>query len=311
MDDEQLSLVREVQEALAKEPTATFKYKEVARAIEDIPQAISNIIRRNADRTCEILKSRHNVLPEIVDFSTVLSANTWETILHLCKDQMDHGLKIEFLASVPPLTRTILDALMTLVYLFDDPVERCRRYFVSGWGKGMVHYGRMQERYGTDPRWEKWLRAFHASTEGLLESVTPTDEEKADLKLAGYWPGPGKMAKACRDPKRKELLDLLNTMFYGQLSEDSHLAFPGLARRLAVLHKPVEGMPLFDKQRYRTVTFVTAQTLYVAYLSEVVGELGLSYQKERLRAVWAKMSLSPYWDNAIMLYEKRYEEWLR
>jgi hypothetical protein len=119
------------------------------------------------------------------------------------------------------------------------------------------------------------------------------------------------MTKGCHDPKRKALLELLNALFYIELSEDSHPAFPGLARRSGLLDKDVPGMPEINPQHYRTHVFMTALTIYVSLLSEVVGELGLNHEKERLRLVWQKITSNPNWDNVIMLFNTRYDEWLR
>jgi hypothetical protein len=305
--DHLMALMKELQDDLAKQGKFVFEYKKITRALEEIPQAIVERIKRNQDGLKGWLSAKQLVLPVLVEMVTRVSANTWDTILFLCDENMDHGRKIEFLASVPPLARTLADTLFTFVYTFDKPEERSHRFAVSGWGKAMIHWNRMNDTHGADPRWQTWLRGFRASAESMLDFAPATDAEKADLETTAYWPHPGKMIKGCTDPTRKAFLEVLRTWFYAELSEDSHLSYPGLVRRSAILLEPMEGMPSLDPQNYRTMVFLSALTVYAALLSEIVCQLALEHEKGRLRDVWTMITANPYWHQAIALHDARYK----
>jgi hypothetical protein len=303
--DHLLALMKELHDDLAKQGKIVFDYRKIARALEEIPQAIVERIKRNQDGLKASLSAKQLVLPSLVEMVTRVSANTWDTIYFLCGENMDHGRKIEFLASVPPLTRTLADTLFTVVYIFDQPEERSRRFAVSGWGKAMIHWNRMNDTHGADPRWQTWLRGFRASAESTLDFAPATDAEKADLETAARWPNPGKMTKGCADATRKAFLEALQIWVYAELSEDSHVSYPGLVRRSAILHKPMEGMPPLDPQNYRTMVFLSTLTVYTALLSEIACQLALDYEKGRLRDVWTMITANPDWHQAIALHDAR------
>jgi len=305
--DHLTALVKELHEERTAEPPFVFEYKKIGTALEEIPKAIIERIKRNQDGLYDWLRAKQPVLPVLVEMVTRVSANTWDTILFLCGENMDHGRKIEFTASVPPLARTLADTLFAFVYIFDQPEENSRRFAVSGWGKGMIYWNRMSETHGTDPRWQTWLRGFRASVESTLDFAPATEKEKADLETAAYWPNPGKMIRGCSDEARKSFLDALQTWVYADLSEDTHLAYPGLVRRGAILDKePASGIPLVNPQRYRTMVFLSALTVHVAVLSEIASQLALDHEKGRLRNVWGVITANPDWHQAIALYDARY-----
>jgi hypothetical protein len=305
--EELIRVMKEVEEGIASAERPAFEYKQIATALEEIPQAISNRIKRNDDGLHASLRARHEMLPATIDYCVRVAANTWRTILFLCGENMDHGRRVEFVSSVPPLARSILDALISATYIFDDTAANARQFIVSGWGKGMVHYARMKDRYGSDPRSELWLKGFLAATQSLLEVVTLTDQEKVDPDRAAWWPTPGRMR--FRDAKRKQLVELLDDLFYAELSGDSHMTFPGLVRRSSLLDS-VEGLPDVDPQRVRFHVFMTGLTIFVSLLSEIAGELNLSHEKTRLLAVWATLTAHPDWYEPHRLFAERYASWL-
>jgi len=301
------ALVTELQEDLAKQSKTVFEFHKIRLAMEEIPLAMVERITRNQDGLKDWLSTKQLVLPMLVKMVTRVSANTWDTILFLCSDNMNHGRKIEFLASIPPLARTLADTLFTLIYIFDDPEERSRRFAVSGWGKAMIHWNRMNVTHGTDPRWQTWLRGFRASAESTLDFAPATEAEKADLETAARWPNPGRMTRSCRDATRKSFLEVLQTWVYAELSEDSHLSYPGLVRRSAILQKPMAEIASPDPQKYRTIVFLSALTVYTAVLSEIACQLSLDHEKGRLREVWMMITANPDWYQAVALHDARYK----
>jgi hypothetical protein len=200
-----------------------------------------------------------------------------------------------------------VDTIFTFVYIFDKPEERCHGFALSGWAKGMIHWNRMSDAHGADPRWRTWLRGFRASVDTTLDFAPATDAEKADLQTTARWPHPGGMTKNCTDPARKAFMKTLQDWVYAEMSEDSHLSYPGLVRRSAILLRPIEGMPSPDPESYRTMVVLSALTVYAALLSEISCQLSLDHEKGRLRDdVWTVLTANPDWHLPIALHDARY-----
>jgi hypothetical protein len=95
----------------------------------------------------------------IVHGSTRVVINTFRTIGFLCvENPQDWRHRPEFVASVLPLTLTILECVFTLVYLFEDPAGRSTQYVKAGWRQLWEETQRQQERYGANTIWAEYLR---------------------------------------------------------------------------------------------------------------------------------------------------------
>ncbi len=217
---------------------------------------------------------------------------------------------------------------MTVIFMFDDPPVNVRWYYAGAWRD---RYEKLQElvtKYGSDPTWKVRLDVERADVDQIAKLSSITQDErntvdkilalkakqqeptKADKKdLIRFWPNPGKFSKQVSDTSRGVFLNHLDDWFYGDLSQASHLSFTGLERRGGAYARPARG---FDLERHhddsRSAFMGDFLAIYSALLSEVSCQLGLDYEKKRLReAVWPAINgLDP-----AELYKKRYEDWLR
>lgn len=126
-----------------------------------------------------------------------ITQNTYESIRYLCADKpADAGRKLEFSVSVPPLARTILDTLCTVIFLFDNVQQRISWYHKSGWRETYEEYVLYKNAYGGDPQWAKHLSMLEALIKYGQHTWGITDEEaKNPKKYIHWWPNPGKMAR--------------------------------------------------------------------------------------------------------------------
>jgi hypothetical protein len=122
--------------------------------------------------------------------------------------------------------------------------------------------------------------------------------------LKGYdlwFPNPGGMHREAQTQLVKDFFRFLDDWHYGRLSQDSHLSYMGLVRRGGVLSDEHLGE---NQERYRSQVSLTALTLYVALLSEVIIHAGLPFEKRRIRNVWEYIDAYP---GAAELWKERYE----
>lgn len=176
----------------------------------------------------------------------------------------------------------------------------------------LAEHQRRLGKHGADPAWKTWFDASEADIEQVAKLANITPVERANPMSIPFWPNPGKFGgKQCptRDSKRGDFLRFLNEWFYGNLSGDSHLTFPGLVRRAGFYVRLAAGIDLEEHHALARSKFLfESLSLYVAILSEISGELRFEHEKTRLRGIWSR--LSPAWVDAAEFFARRYDEWI-
>jgi hypothetical protein len=185
--------------------------------------------------------------------------NTYDTIRYFCADiPPDSTRRPEFAYSAPPLSRTILDGVFTLSFMFEDKRARWSQFEKSGWREAHEDLERHGAAYGSDPDWTEWLNGMAATNEGLRRLAKVTPSEIANPKLIPWWPNPGKMPKMMSDPARQVFLQRLNDWFYKELSGKGHLSLIGFASGPAHLLLP-EGTDMDLVHKYRSNSVFNAR----------------------------------------------------
>ena len=267
--------------------------------------AVGNKLEREWPRKWSVYPEAAVVLRGTI----AVTENTYHTVRILCADPHPHpSVRPEFVASVPPLARTVLDSLFTLVFLFEDLPVRIKWYLKSGWRELSEEHHRYRQTYGTDPTWSEWLSKQGAFLDQMRVDWNITPEEQANPSIIPWWPTPGQMkAHKVTSQTRTDYLSYLNDWYYRELSADSHLSWPGLARRsMHFLDKNREQRNR-DLNKFRSDCFTVTIALVLAVLSEIQIELGYDL-KERLKYVWGV--LNPGFLMVRELYKYRYEKLL-
>lgn len=122
-----------------------------------------------------------------------VAENTYKTIRFICADSPpDPSRKLEYALSVPPLTRTILDSVFTVVFIFEDLPARTEWFYKSGWRELYEEHQRYQNTYGSDQKWATWLAEKSALIENTKACWGITPEEASNPNTIKWWPNPGK-----------------------------------------------------------------------------------------------------------------------
>ncbi|HEV7920010.1 MAG TPA: hypothetical protein VGR02_04380 [Thermoanaerobaculia bacterium] len=283
---------------------------------EDLPRLDFELIRQpldslavatvnKIDREWPASIDRHPATKIVLRLLIAISENTYRTIRYFSAEKPPDGArKLQYTLSAPPLARTILDALFTVVFLFEDLHERTSWYVRAGWREMEEKRSRFQSAYGSEPSWHEYLSSYGAVVAEDRELWSISDAEIADLKRLKYWPTPGKMSEACASEERRKYLRYLNDWFYRELSQDSHLSWPGLWRRggYFLFPKPSnEERTILEKVRSDNLSI--AVILLLALISEIELELRLGLA-DRAKYVWG--ILVPYAGEAKEIYDLRY-----
>ena len=219
----------------------------------------------------------------------------------------------EYSLSVPPLNRTILDNLFTVLFVLEDLPGRCAWYHKAAWREERLEYDRYVAEYGHLPEWQEWLGRLKAHLDFGVSFIGISREEVANPSKMRSWPNAGAMPSYALSPKAsvppgRSFMKYLNDWFYKDLSQQAHLGGTGLMKRASVLlhdrHDPERERALKKNQYFwwgQTITL----TLALASELEAYFDFGL---RERLRYLWGLVV--PVVVVAKEVYDKRYAELL-
>jgi hypothetical protein len=295
----------------ASQPAGHFDYRSIASELDGLIQPILDAIGTTKAKD---LQTFEKGLPHVLALTAVISSAPWHSIRFLCWERPEVGWQRDFIYSVPPLARTLLDSLFNLMFMFDNPKDNVHWFLAGGWCDQQRAYNRFKEKYGKKDAWQTWFAASSVDikqTEDHLVDITDAERKRPDRPLKGFWPNPGQMGgkqHPIRDQSRARFLKYTNDWFYKELSGDSHLSLTGLLNR-GGHHLPLAaGVDPDDLYKLTRSKFAgTALTIYVALLSEISVELSLAQEKATLSTIWKNLEL---WPDAADLHKERYERLL-
>lgn len=207
---------------------------------------------------------------------THVAVNTYETIKYFCAEKPEDPFrKIEFADAAPPLLRSLVDEIFTVVFIAEDFPNRVQAYYRAGWREAVEHDAAHRAQYGDDPAWREWFERTAELLASMKRDSGITDAESANPALVPYWPIPSQMKRKCQRMVTREFFEYLDAWFYRELSQAAHLSFPGLSHRggtfLRAKDDPIrEG----EWRKKRSDAVATAATLLLAFLTDVTLSIG-------------------------------------
>ena len=279
----------------------TLPFETIREPLDSILVTVANKLEREWPSRWSSLPGAAILLRAIVN----VAGNTYKSIRFICADVPPDPLRRpEYALSVPPLARTILDNVFTVVFLFENLPARTQWFYKSGWRELYKELQRYQIAYGSDPRWTEWLAQKSRLVEETKVSWGITPEEELNPTRIKWWPNPGKMKS---DPQtsqaKRDYLTYLSDWFYGRLSAASHLSWLGVAMHSANVFIEDREQRSRILNKFRSDYVMMTITLVLALISEIQIEINYNLS-ERLRYVWG--ILNPFWEEAKELYDFRY-----
>jgi hypothetical protein len=276
-----------------------ISFGAVAIEFDELPHSIAMGIERQHRNKCAQL---HPGLGVVLRCIVVANAATFRAIRYLLLDK--HAGEVPpaaFATAVAPLTRTLLESAMTVVYIYDNPAANTENFYQSGWREAFELHARLAAEHGSDPEWVTRLKDHEAWVASHETDCSITPAHKAKPKLIRYFPTPGKMPNQVRAADRKSFLCYLDGWFYSTLSQDTHLSYMGFARRSSMLAD--ENLDKADA--YRSVVLSSAIAVQLAMLSEIIVQVGMPAQARAALKLWGHFAPVP---DVASLWKRRYEQ---
>jgi hypothetical protein len=252
---------------------------------------------------------------EFLWFTFRVALNTYRSMAYICGDKPADPLrKLEYAVSCPPLVRTLVDSLFNVIFALEDLENRVTWYYKSGWREDYEKLERYMSEYGSAPEWKSWLETDRATLEHGIKVWGITDEEAKNFKkMIDWWPTPARMIRHGLKPSDplpddRAFLEFLNDWYYRELSQESHLSYPGLAHRgglLWALDRKEERAEEHLIQN-KSTQMIMAVTLLLALCSEIEHRFNFGF-KQRIVVLWAILNELPVPKE---MYDKRYAKLL-
>lgn len=240
-----------------------------------------------------------------------VAETTFSTIRYFCAEKpQDPARRISFASSAPPLLRTLLDEIYTVIFIGEDIPARVQWYYKAGWRELREEYERHIQRYAGKPEWDAWLTTYGKFLDTVQAEWGITAQEAANLTGIPRWPTPARMiASKTLGSEAQAFLEYARDWFYREFSQEDHLSLPGLIRRGSTfLRSPDEPRTENTWKKLRSDWATYAVVLFLAFLTEIVLFCGFDL-RDRCSYLWG--ILMEYSPMAAEVYEARYEAKLR
>lgn len=263
-----------------------------AQQIADLAETLRNKVEREGPSVLSY--------PNLTtDISVIMSQLTWtyNLLRWINADDTRHdavGYREPYTFVSLPLVRTIIDGFYNCTTLLDDP-SRSRTFRISGFFRLRQALREDEERYRSDPAWQKDFQNRRYILQKCLAQDHLIDADLDDKK--NKWPLLGDYLRQEPDTPHKQLLRRISLGFWRDYSSISHASYDGLVQLFPFIARDriphAMRTPELDNYRLRNffMHFARAAVLLLCLLTEIQHYFkfeGANIDK-RLRGIWTAM----------------------
>ena len=289
-----------------------FDFKVIRNELESLLVAVGNHLEREWPAKYADVNSGQMTILQFVR----VAVNYFRTISFICAD-VDDGCprKLILVLSVPPLNRSILEIIVSVLYLLEDLRNHTDEFYRAGWRTEQEKLVQTQRDYGGITKWDEFIDKKTAYLPKMEKASNITPEEKQNPSLVRYW----RVSKLIDRLKKANaevapFLVYLDDWWYRELSEESHLEASGLSR--IGLHflgaddkRGIVGDDWEEKLDKKLVEIRSKQVwIAIIFLTSLISEIEIHFRyglEPRLAFVWTMIIEGS--EIAKEIYEKRYE----
>jgi len=213
----------------------------------------------------------------------------------------------ELALALAPLSRTILDAIFNVVFIFDDYPARLCWYLDSGLKEVDRKYELYASTYAGARNWTDWLSKFGRAKQVFIDNRDTVCAPKMAISK-GRFPHPGAILsrQTLNDPTLHLFLTYLSDWFYKELSSVAHSHWSGLVLNIGQVLRVESGTEedLLLNNKYRSDVLLQEMTFLLCLTSEIITEAGFAGRDKALY-IWGL--LTAYSDEANYLRDQRYK----
>lgn len=279
----------------------SLNFVPIQKDLDILLTAFGTKLEREIPQRC-----KENPVSRIILASLVkVTENTYHSIQFLCAEKPEcFARKLEYIVAVPPMVRTLLDALCNIIFMFEDLPNRIDWFAKSGWRENYEKLNRYKKNFGNDIHWKKPLSNL---SNWLDETKNKYEIDIVKINEIPYWPIPFQMTKGEKLSKdRLNIIKYLIDYFHRELSSESHLSFHGLIKSAAWISEKRDEDYEDKIKDLRTDNIINATTFVLALLSELENEL--KYERtQKLIELWVILNETGI---SRKIYELRYRKLL-
>jgi hypothetical protein len=293
-------------------------YQAVKERLLNLFEATANKIDREWPAKYRTVDSSRTLFFQLIK----TSKNTYDSIVFLISDTPKDPLrKPIYSLSLPPLTRTLFETLVSLLFILEDVPKYITLFMKTGYVERVIDLEHCQKYYSSSPEWQNYInmQTNQIAHEEKELALTPQEIAKPKKEI-GRWPTPGHILQRMRKdhPSSSAIpfIEYVNSWLYRELSGLTHLSSHGLIQKGMFFSRDIAEHLFGDRadevidnhvQIYRMKQIYISITLMLAIVTEI--ELHFKYGlDERASYLWA--FFSEYSGIVKEVYEMRYKDLL-
>jgi len=226
--------------------------------------------------------------------AALLMKQLFDAIRFLCADVESPGRRPEYVFAVPSITRTLLEILLTVMYVGEDFPKRSEAFHKSGWREHHEERAKYRNEYAKSPEWKTFFRNFEKSLQMGIKELGVTPDEVKDPRKIKYVPIGQRLIDAMGSPNRA-YANWLEKWFYSECSTVAHftplsLMKVGMYFLLDVFPREMrdESSEADSLVRFKTLYYMMATIVVTAIASEMEHLFHLG-NREQIVQIWEKM----------------------
>jgi len=275
-------------------------YRKYSDDVSRLFEATANLLEREWPAEYRHVDSARTIFFQ----SMRVAINTFYTIMFIIADSpKDPHRKPKFALSLPPLTRTLFEQLITFVFMIEDITTYIPWLFKTGYTEYRIHLDHCVKYHGSDAQWQAYISQLRSEIARLeTECSLSADEIRNPKRRIGRWPTPGGMLDLLRKDHKQSaaipFIEYVNAWLYRELSGQTHLNAVGITSRGSFfdnrIAEQILGPDWEEKlkahlENYRHNQIYITITLMLAIASEVEGHFHFG-RNQKARYLWKVFS---------------------
>jgi hypothetical protein len=199
-------------------PLKTFDFGTIRPQIEGLMFNLERDLKKRMNAVSSHDTARGFLLMRV---AALMMKQLFDAIRFLCADEPSPGRRPEYVFAVPSITRTLLEILLTVLYVGEDFPARSEAFFRSGWREHHEERAKYRNEYAKSPEWSQFFRNFEKSLQMGIKELGITPEEIKDPKQIKYSPIGQRLIDAMGSQNRA-YANWLEKWFYSECSAIAH-----------------------------------------------------------------------------------------
>jgi hypothetical protein len=271
-------------------PLKTFDFGSIRPHVEGLMFNLERDLKKRMNQTRSHDIARGFLLMRV---AALMMKQLFDAIRFLCADEQSQGRRPEYVLAVPSITRTLLEILLTVLYVGEDFPKRSEAFFRSGWREHHEERAKYRNEYAKSPEWKLFFRNFDQSLQMGIKELGITPDEVQDPKKIKYTPIGQRLIGAMGSPNRA-YANWLEKWFYSECSAIAHFTPTALMKTSMYFMRDVMPKELVTNSeaetlmRFKALYYMMATIAVTAIASEIEHLFNLGNRQQIIK-IWEKM----------------------